>query len=94
MCFVADHCAVFSSFRLVRRIRCIGNGSTATSLTIGGAAISEKICPFSLGGEIDTNRGWKPDFLVHIPGQMTNLVILEVKPGNAAAIEGSMILRS
>lgn len=44
--------------------------------------------PFSLCGEIDKaghplirNRT-KPDFLVHIPGRMANLLIVEVKPGN------------
>jgi hypothetical protein len=43
---------------------------------------------FTLSGEIDKNkhpiiRGQpKPDFLVHIPGQMTNLLIVEVKPAN------------
>ena len=47
--------------------------------------------PFSLGGEIDKSghpliRGAaKPDFLVHIPRHMTNLVIVEVKPSNASA---------
>lgn len=45
--------------------------------------------PFSLGGEVDKARhplirgDWKPDFLVHIPGQMTNLLIVEAKPANA-----------
>jgi hypothetical protein len=49
--------------------------------------------PFSLNGELDKakhpripNRE-KPDFLVHVPGQMTNmsnLLIVEVKPANAA----------
>jgi len=45
--------------------------------------------PFSLSGEIDKaghpliRNGKKPDFLVHIPGRMTNLLIVEVKPGNA-----------
>ncbi|TSA00314.1 MAG: hypothetical protein D4R81_07930 [Nitrospiraceae bacterium] len=45
--------------------------------------------PFSLSGEVDKGghrliRGnRKPDFLVHIPGQMTNLLIVEVKPANA-----------
>ena len=44
---------------------------------------------FSLSGEIDKaghplirNRT-KSDFLVHIPGLMTNLLIVEVKPANA-----------
>jgi hypothetical protein len=27
----------------------------------------------------------KPDFLVHIPGRMNNLLVVEVKPRNAAA---------
>ena len=45
--------------------------------------------PFSLGGEIDKTghpliRGNdKPDFLVHIPGKMINLLVVEVKPANA-----------
>jgi hypothetical protein len=26
----------------------------------------------------------KPDFLVHVPGRMDNLLIVEVKPGNSA----------
>lgn len=45
--------------------------------------------PFSLNGEVDKQRhplipgNWKPDFLVHVPGQMTNLLIVEVKPANA-----------
>ena len=45
--------------------------------------------PFSLGGEVDKkghpliHGDWKPDFLVHVPGQMTNLLIVEVKPANA-----------
>jgi hypothetical protein len=44
---------------------------------------------FSLSGEIDKaghrliRNGTKPDFLVHIPGQMMNLLIVEVKPENA-----------
>lgn len=44
--------------------------------------------PFSLGGEVDKAghrliRGdWKPDFLVHVPGRMNNLLIVEVKPDN------------
>lgn len=44
---------------------------------------------FSLGGEIN-KRGHplirgdeQPDFLVHVPGQMYNLLIVEVKPVNA-----------
>jgi hypothetical protein len=42
--------------------------------------------PFSLSGEVDKEkhpiirRKVKPDFLVHIPGQMTNLLVMEVKP--------------
>ena len=45
--------------------------------------------PFSLSGEIDKSghalirRPSKPDFLVHVPGQMRNLPIVEVKPANA-----------
>jgi hypothetical protein len=45
--------------------------------------------PFSLSGEVDKQGhpliygNWKPDFLVHVPGQMTNLLIVEVKPANA-----------
>ena len=45
--------------------------------------------PFSLSGEVDKARhplirkSLKPDFLVHIPGEMTNLLIVEVKPQNA-----------
>jgi len=45
--------------------------------------------PFSLCGEVDKEghpiiRGKpKPDFLVHIPGKRTNLLVVEVKPGNA-----------
>jgi hypothetical protein len=45
--------------------------------------------PFSLSGEVDKaghpliRKSPKPDFLVHIPGQMTNLLIVEVKPKNA-----------
>lgn len=44
--------------------------------------------PFSLGGEVD-KRGHplirgdsKPDFLVHVPGRMRNLLVVEVKPAN------------
>lgn len=46
--------------------------------------------PFSLGGEINKQghpliRGdEQPDFLVHVPGQMCNLLVVEVKPVNAA----------
>lgn len=42
--------------------------------------------PFSLSGEVDKQnhpiirRKAKPDFLVHIPGKMTNLLVMEVKP--------------
>lgn len=49
--------------------------------------------PFSLSGEIDKSghplirNKTKPDFLVHIPGQMTNLLIVEVKPKNAIRSE-------
>jgi hypothetical protein len=45
--------------------------------------------PFSLSGEVDKQghpliRGEeKPDFLVHVPGQMSNLLVVEVKPTNA-----------
>lgn len=48
-----------------------------------------KVFPFSLLGEVDKARhplipkSPKPDFLVHIPGQMTNLLIVEIKPKNA-----------
>lgn len=44
--------------------------------------------PFSLSGEVDKQghrliRGnWKPDFLVHVPGRMRNLLVVEVKPAN------------
>lgn len=44
---------------------------------------------FSLSGEVDKSgapliRGSpKPDFLVHVPGQMKNLLVLEVKAKNA-----------
>ena len=47
--------------------------------------------PFSLSGELDKSGHplirdkSKPDFLVHIPGQMTNLLIVEVKPKNAVS---------
>lgn len=43
---------------------------------------------YSIGGEIDKsgNRlvrsGAKPDFLVHVPGVMDNLLAMEVKPAN------------
>lgn len=49
--------------------------------------------PFSLGGEVDKaghpliRGGKKPDFLVHIPGRMRNLLVVEVKPSNATADE-------
>lgn len=54
--------------------------------------------PYSLGGEIDKAghplfRGGpyaraKPDFLVHIPGEMDhNLAVVEVKPATAASVE-------
>lgn len=42
--------------------------------------------PYSLAGEIDKSghpiirNAAKPDFLVHIPGHMNNLLIVEVKP--------------
>jgi hypothetical protein len=44
---------------------------------------------FSLCGEVDKSGhpvikgNWKPDFLVHVPGQMVNLLVVEVKPSNA-----------
>lgn len=44
---------------------------------------------FSLSGEVDKarhlliNDGSKPDFLVHVPGSMNNLLIVEVKPKHA-----------
>ncbi len=47
-------------------------------------------CHYSLGGEVDKSRhpiirgNAKPDFLVHVPGRMDNLLVVEVKPGNAA----------
>jgi hypothetical protein len=46
--------------------------------------------PFSLSGEVDKQQhplirgGVKPDFLVHVPGRMSNLLVVEVKPTNAA----------
>lgn len=45
---------------------------------------------FSLSGEIDKSGhplvrgGDKPDFLIHVPGRMRNLLVMEVKPKNAA----------
>ncbi|MBX6312710.1 MAG: hypothetical protein IRY99_07320 [Isosphaeraceae bacterium] len=56
--------------------------------------------PFSLAGEIDKQRHplirnlTKPDFLVHIPGQMMNLLIVEVKPGNRDIAEMMKDLRT
>jgi hypothetical protein len=44
---------------------------------------------FSLSGEVDKGRhplirgSPKPDFLVHVPGEMRNLLAVEVKPKNA-----------
>lgn len=46
--------------------------------------------PFSLNGEADKQGhplipgAWKPDFVVHVPGQMTksNLLVVEVKSAN------------
>lgn len=44
---------------------------------------------FSLSGEVDKQGhplirgGEKPDFLVHVPGQMSNLLVVEVKPKSA-----------
>lgn len=46
-------------------------------------------CRFTLSGEVDkTNHPLiggksKPDFLVHVPGKMDNLLVMEVKPANA-----------
>ena len=46
--------------------------------------------PYTLNGEVDKaghpliRGGSKPDFLVHVPGHMDNLLIVEVKPENAA----------
>jgi hypothetical protein len=50
-------------------------------------------CPYVLGGEVDKMRhpiiypeigSAKPDFIIHIPGEMgLNLVVMEVKPINA-----------
>lgn len=48
-------------------------------------------CEYSLGGELDKAghqliRDWsKPDFLVHRPGLMDNLLIVEVKTASATA---------
>jgi len=48
---------------------------------------------FSLSGEVDKSghrrirQAYKPDFLVHVPGQMKNLLVMEVKPGNANLAE-------
>jgi hypothetical protein len=44
---------------------------------------------YSLAGEIDKRKhpiirgAPKPDFLVHVPGRMDNLLVVEVKPANA-----------
>ena len=44
---------------------------------------------FSLNGEVDKQKhplipgAWKPDFLVHVPGEMANLLVVEVKPCTA-----------
>lgn len=44
---------------------------------------------FSLNGEVDKWKhplipgAWKPDFLVHVPGEMANLLVVEVKPATA-----------
>lgn len=49
--------------------------------------------PFSLGGEIDKTGHplirdkYKPDFLVHIPGVMKNLLVMEVKSKNTDALQ-------
>lgn len=46
--------------------------------------------PYTLSGEVDKaghpliRGGSKPDFLVHVPGHMDNLLVAEVKPANAA----------
>ncbi len=46
-------------------------------------------CPYMVCGVIDKQghpiirRNEKPDFLVHAPGRMTNLLVVEVKPSNA-----------
>ena len=46
--------------------------------------------PFSLSGEVDKQghplirEGPKPDFLVHVPGRMSNLLVVEVKSKNSA----------
>lgn len=56
-------------------------------------------CVYSLGGEVD-KRGHplirgnnldnrKPDFLVHVPGNMRNYAVIEVKPITAA--EGEIV---
>jgi hypothetical protein len=55
--------------------------------------------PYSLAGEIDKNghpiiRGAaKPDFLVHIPRHMNNLLIVEVKPVGSALTDMADDLR-
>jgi hypothetical protein len=55
--------------------------------------------PFSLNGEVDKKKhpyipnSKKPDFLVHIPSQMTNisnLLIMEVKPANTGLKPGGL----
>jgi hypothetical protein len=44
---------------------------------------------FALNGEVDKQKhplisgAWKPDFLVHVPGEMVNLLVVEVKAGTA-----------
>jgi len=45
---------------------------------------------YALGGEVDKSghpviRRCAPDFVLHIPGRMTNLAVVEVKPINADA---------
>ena len=46
--------------------------------------------PYSVGAEVDKaghpviRRGDKPDFIVHVPGENQNLLVVEVKPANAS----------
>jgi hypothetical protein len=48
---------------------------------------------YSLSGEVDKQGhplirvGSKPDFLVHVPGEMSNLLVMEVKPKNGTPNE-------
>jgi hypothetical protein len=45
--------------------------------------------PFTLSAEVDKSGHpiirdkFKPDFVVHVPGEMDNLLVMEVKPANA-----------